>query len=195
MNRPPLAGAVLTGGASTRMGVDKALVEVGGRALVLRAVEALRAAGADPVVTVGGDGDALTRLGLGHVADRHPGEGPLGGIITALRATTTETVAVLSCDLTDATALAVRSVAAARGDADVAVAVVDGQPEWLHAVWHRRALPPLEAAFAEGVRAPRHAAPRLRVAHLLDADPLWFRDADQPEDLPPASGDARPGPG
>ena len=80
------AGAVLAGGASSRMGADKAFIAVGGVPMVLRAVTALRAAGADPVAVVGGDGPRLQGLGLSYISDRYPGEGPLGGIITALGA-------------------------------------------------------------------------------------------------------------
>jgi molybdopterin-guanine dinucleotide biosynthesis protein A len=183
-SEPTLGGAVLAGGDSLRMGTDKALMEVDGVALVERAVAALTTAAADPVVVVGGNGTALTELGLLYVADEWPGEGPLGGIITALHQVNTEVVMVLSCDLTDASAIAVRSVAGALGDADVSVPVVDGRAQWLHAAWHRRSLPALEAAFADGIRAPRRAADALRVAHLLDGDPCWFHDADSPADLP-----------
>ena len=63
----PLSCAILAGGRSSRMGRDKALVEVDGRALALRVADALRRAGADPVAAVGGDLPALARLGL---ADR-----------------------------------------------------------------------------------------------------------------------------
>lgn len=187
MTTPTLGGAVLAGGSSSRMGVDKALIEIDGETLVGRSVVALRDAGADPVVVVGGDRAALERLGHPYRPDRWPGAGPLGGIIAALTDVETDLVAVLSCDLTDASAVAVRSVVGALGDADVAVPVVDGQAEWLHAVWRRSCLPALEAAFGAGVRAPRHAVDALRVAHLLDGDPCWFHDADRPEDLPPGS--------
>jgi molybdopterin-guanine dinucleotide biosynthesis protein A len=179
-----LGGAVLAGGESRRMGSDKALLEVDGAPLVLRAVHALEAAGAAPIVVVGGDADGLSRLGLTPVADRWPGAGPLGGIITALTTLTGPCTAVLSCDLTAASPDAVASVLAALGDADVAVPVVDGREQWLHAVWRRRCLPALESAFASGIRAPRHAVGDLRVARLLDADARWFHDADRPEDLP-----------
>ncbi|GJM38524.1 MAG: putative molybdenum cofactor guanylyltransferase [Acidimicrobiales bacterium] len=166
------------------MGTDKALIEVDGRTLVATAVAALAAAGASPVVVVGGNRSALEALDLTCVDDRWPGEGPLGGIITALDSMDTDLVAVLSCDLTDASSIAVRSVMGALGDADVAVPVVEGQAEWLHAIWRRAVLPTLESMFAAGVRAPRHAVERLRVAQLLDGDPCWFHDADRPEDLP-----------
>ncbi|MEM1333777.1 MAG: NTP transferase domain-containing protein, partial [Actinomycetota bacterium] len=49
-----LAGAVLAGGRSRRLGTDKAAVEIDGRAMADRVLDALRAVGTRPVV-IGGD--------------------------------------------------------------------------------------------------------------------------------------------
>jgi molybdopterin-guanine dinucleotide biosynthesis protein A len=68
------------------MGRDKALLPVGGVPMALRVADALRAAGADEVVAVGGDATALAALGLTVVPDDHPGVGPLAAIVTALAA-------------------------------------------------------------------------------------------------------------
>ena len=48
-----LPAYILAGGASRRMGQDKALVQVDGEALALRVARALRAAGFDPITLVG----------------------------------------------------------------------------------------------------------------------------------------------
>ena len=93
------AGAVLAGGASRRMGSDKAFAEVGGRPLVARAADTLARAGADPVAVVGGDAAGLARLGLHRVPDRWPGEGPLGGLITALDTSPRPVTVIVACDL------------------------------------------------------------------------------------------------
>jgi molybdopterin-guanine dinucleotide biosynthesis protein A len=166
------------------MGTDKALLEVDGRAMALRVAEALRAAGADPVVAVGGDADGLRTVGLDVVADRHPGEGPLGGILTALGATDAAVTVVLACDLPGPDPMAIRAVVEALGDGDVAAPWHDGRHELLHAAYHRRAEAPLAEAFASGERAPHRAVARLTVVDVtgLAADAL--ADADAPEDLP-----------
>ena len=80
------------------------------------------------------------------------------------------------------------TVIGALGDADIAVPVVEGRAQWLHAAWRRRALPALEAAFAGGGRAVRDGTAHLRVSQVLDGDPCWYADADTPDDLPPAAG-------
>ena len=53
--------------------------------MAVRAADALRAGGATEVVAVGGDLPGLGAVGLDARGDDHPGEGPLGGILTALR--------------------------------------------------------------------------------------------------------------
>ena len=181
------AGAVLAGGDSRRMGRDKALIEVEGRPLLEVAVEALTRAELDPIVVVGGDEEALRALGHRFVADLYPGEGPLGGIVSALTAVANPTMMVLSCDLTAASPIAVSSVLGALGDADVAVPIVDGRAQWLHSAWRRQALPTLEAAFAAGHRSVAAGAEELRVSRILDGDPCWYADADTPDDLPPSA--------
>lgn len=107
---------MLAGGASSRMGTDKVFIEIEGEPMVVRAVGALRAAGAEPTVVVGGDAARLGDLGLDYVPDRHPGEGPLGGVITALGALDAlgvsgmDAVVTLPCDVIAPDANAVRFV-------------------------------------------------------------------------------------
>ncbi|MDE0701595.1 MAG: molybdenum cofactor guanylyltransferase [Acidimicrobiaceae bacterium] len=177
-------GAVLAGGASRRMGTDKAFIEIDDVTLLQGAVSALYDAGATSVIVVGGDAQKVESLGLIHVADCWPSEGPLGGIITALRNTSADTVAVLACDLTRPSAAAITAVREALGEADVSVPVLDGQTEWLHAVWRRSSLEKLERSFSAGERAPKRAVNELRVNQFLDGNPRWFQDADYPDDLP-----------
>jgi molybdopterin-guanine dinucleotide biosynthesis protein A len=175
------------------MGRDKALLEVGGRALAAAVAGALRAAGADPVLAIGGDGAALAGLGLEPVPDEHPGEGPLGGVLTALRRAPTDLVAVLACDLPGARAEAVAAVVsalAARPDADVALPVAAGRRALVHAAWRTEVEPDVAAAFAGGERSLAGAVARLRVVEVVGIDPAWLADADVPADL----GRARPRP-
>ena len=182
---PSFAGAVLAGGASTRMGTDKALLAVRGEPLAVTAVRALRAAGAASVQVIG-DGPRLGLLGLDARADDHPGEGPLGGIVTALRLAECDPVVVLACDMPDIDASVVAAVVtalAADPEADVAVPVVDGRRQILTAAYRRRTLDQLRDAFDAGERAPRRVVERLRVVEVGDLDPGRLADVDRPSDL------------
>ncbi|HEX3090596.1 MAG TPA: NTP transferase domain-containing protein, partial [Ilumatobacteraceae bacterium] len=57
-------GAVLCGGASRRMGSDKATMQVAGVAMARRVADALTAAGCARVFAIGGEAADLTGLGL-----------------------------------------------------------------------------------------------------------------------------------
>jgi molybdopterin-guanine dinucleotide biosynthesis protein A len=174
---------VLTGGASTRMGTDKAFLVVDGEPMARRVAGSLEAAGATRVIAVGGDLDGLRGLGLDVVADQHPGEGPLGGILTALDATTEDIVVVLACDLPGADPGAITAVVEALGDADVAAPLHDGRHELLHAAYGSRAQPVLAAAFAAGERAVHRAVRELTVVGVTGLADRALADADTPDDL------------
>jgi molybdopterin-guanine dinucleotide biosynthesis protein A len=92
-----IAAFVLAGGKSSRMGRDKALLDVGGEPVIVRTVR-LAASVASSVKVVGG-ADALRELRLDVIGDRWPGAGPLGGIATALGASDSEWNLLLACDL------------------------------------------------------------------------------------------------
>ncbi|HUF32532.1 MAG TPA: molybdenum cofactor guanylyltransferase [Acidimicrobiales bacterium] len=179
-------GAVLAGGRSRRMGRDKATIRVDGRALASLAVEALVAAGAGRVLVIGGPVPS-SLPGAEHVSDDHPGEGPLGGIITALRHGGAPVVVVLACDLPAADPDAVTAVVETLLDHPRALAAVPvtagGRREVLHAAWRLDALGPLEVAFAAGERAPRRALLRLPVAEVEGLDPRSLTGVNTPDEL------------
>src|SRR5258708_3342184 len=80
-----LAGYVLAGGASSRFGFDKALAELGGKAMLTRMASLIE--GATGSVRVVAPPRRYTEFDVWVVEDLWPGHGPLGGIITALIAT------------------------------------------------------------------------------------------------------------
>jgi molybdopterin-guanine dinucleotide biosynthesis protein A/rhodanese-related sulfurtransferase len=167
------------------MGSDKALVDLGGAPLVSYARDTLCEAGAVEVIAVGGDRDALDRLGLRTVADRFPGQGPLGGIVTGLSAANTDAVVVLACDQPALDAPLVRKLLGRlRGsDADAVVPVIDGRRLALSAAYRARAGRLLGEAFTAGERAPHRALDRLDVHELRGLDASTFVDLDNPDDL------------
>jgi molybdopterin-guanine dinucleotide biosynthesis protein A len=171
------------------MGQDKALLSIDGEAMALRVASALREAGAAEVFGIGGDAEALGRLGLRVIADDHPGEGPFPATLTALRHAPSEVVAVLSCDLLRPSPVSVTALVRAlmEGEALGAVPVVDGHHQWTHAVWRRAALEQLQASYEAGVRSLRRAASDLALCEVVDIDGPSVADADTPSDLGPVS--------
>jgi molybdopterin-guanine dinucleotide biosynthesis protein A len=179
------SGAVLAGGASRRMGRDKALLEVDGQPMAVRVADALAGAGASEVFCVGGDPE-LRSHGLRLVGDEHPGEGPLDGLVAALSNAAHDLVVVLACDLLAPSVAAVGRLvdsAADRPDPAAIVPVVGDRPQWLHGAWRRdECLTSLVAAFDTGERSIHRAVAALDVAFVVDDGP-GFADADVPGDL------------
>jgi molybdopterin-guanine dinucleotide biosynthesis protein A len=163
------AGAVLCGGQSRRMGTDKAVVEVDGVAMAERVARTLEEAGCQPVVLVGGDVALLARFGRPTIADEWPGEGPLGGVLTALHAVGAEGVVVAACDLpwldVDTVRALIDAAATAEPSIDVAVATT-ARLEPALAWWNGRALGPLTDVWGEGVRAIHEAIGRLDASRV-----------------------------
>src|SRR5437588_6479983 len=126
MSHRPCAGLLRTGGASRRMGTDKALLEVDGQRLVDRAVAALTAV-ADPVFEVGPGWS-----GLPAVREDPPGSGPLAAVAAgaaALRATGHDgPVVVLAVDMPQVSVALLRLLATRRGPA-TAVPRPGGHPQ------------------------------------------------------------------
>lgn len=184
MSTPRFSGAVLAGGRSTRMGADKALIVIGDRRLVQVSTDALESAGASEFFVVGGSRSDIEGLGLRWVADEFPGEGPLGGVITALAKAVEDTVVILACDHIATTGMAVLAVVGALRANDVAVPWVSDQPQVLHAAWHRSVEPQLRRAYNGGARSIRSGLKDLTVQRVEGVASAWFDDADAPGDLP-----------
>ncbi len=181
-----LAGAVLTGGSSSRMGSDKALLEVGGTPMALRVLNTLRSVGCAPVVLVGGDARSLGALGATIVDDIAPGEGPAGGIISALRALAgADHVFIVSCDLPYLLPEHLRPLIDAMDRETDVVQVAVATAERLQplcALWRPSVLPVIEAAFASGVRSVHGLLDVVRVSRCR-----WRRRASATSTARPIS--------
>jgi molybdopterin-guanine dinucleotide biosynthesis protein A len=177
-----VAGAVLTGGRSRRFGRPKAVEPVRDRPMAAIVTAVLVEAGLDPVQLIGGDPELLGALEVAMLPDLWPGEGPLGGVITALRSNDTDVV-VAACDLPYLDAATVVAVMAAGENPQVgaAVAVADGRHVPL-VRWNRSALPALESRFSLGERSLRGVLDHVG-AVAVHVDPHVVRDVDTPDQL------------
>ena len=174
------AGWVLVGGRSRRMGADKALIEIDGRALVLRvADEAAKACGSVALI---GDPARYGALGLTVVEDTFPGYGPLGGIETALRVTLADHNLVLACDMPALDAASFEQLFAAGGDCAIPE-YEDGRVEPLCAVYHRSCHEAVRAALMAGVRKVTDAFQGRSIRYVRVASDVSFANLNTPEDL------------
>ncbi len=158
-----MTGFVLAGGASRRMGRDKALLMLGSETILRRRIGTLRAVCRE--VAVIAPPERYPGLPAPVIPDDLPGRGPLGGIFTGLRHTRTEFNLFLGCDLPfmQARFLGFLAALALEDRADVTVPkTADGRFQTLCAVYRRRALGAFRSSLAGGDNMIRRVFPRLR---------------------------------
>ena len=124
---------VLAGGASRRMGSNKALLDYQGRPLVRHMADKLRSV-FDSVLVVTTDPEIAAAAACPSIADLLPGHGPLGGIHAALRHCN-RPIIVVACDMPSLNTALLSHIAAQLGDHHAAVPLHDGFLEPLHAAY------------------------------------------------------------
>jgi molybdopterin-guanine dinucleotide biosynthesis protein A len=186
-----IEGFILTGGASRRMGRDKALLPLGGETFVARVARSL--ACVTRRVHLVSARPVGVELALPTVADIYGDCGALGGLHAALAHARAEWAAVVSCDLPFVSgALWQRLAALAReAEADAVVPFQpDGRAQPLCALYRRAAcLEPAAEMLRAGERRPRLLLERVRarrvawqeLADLTNAE-LFFMNVNTPDD-------------
>ncbi|MGH7389330.1 MAG: molybdenum cofactor guanylyltransferase [Candidatus Rokuibacteriota bacterium] len=185
-----ITGVIQAGGMSTRMGGDpKALMDLGGRRIIERVIDALDGA-VDDLLVVTNTPDAYAFLGLPMVGDVFPGGGSLGGIYSGLRAASGEAAFTVACDMPFLKTAVVRLVVARAAEGDVVIPRVGGQYETMHAAYGKRCLPHMEERLREGRLKIVGFFDRVRVVEIGEAevarhgDPaLVFMNVNTPEEL------------
>jgi molybdopterin-guanine dinucleotide biosynthesis protein A len=190
--KPALRGLVLAGGRSARMGTDKAaLVHPDGRTLARRTYDMLAEAGCTTVV-----------LSLRHDQPLPPGfsdlenvavardpegasQGPLVGMIAAMRQAPAADWLVLACDLPRLDLGTLTHLISSKHPDEVLLSYrseFDDLPEPLCALYAADSLAILEQAQAAGIHCPRKILIRRQCRLLEPATPRALDNANTPAD-------------
>ncbi|WP_159942401.1 MULTISPECIES: molybdenum cofactor guanylyltransferase [unclassified Nocardiopsis] len=189
----PLDAVVLAGGAARRMGgIDKPGLAVGGRTLLERVTDAVRAhnAAERPARGHGEDGARVVVVGPPrpspralYVREDPPGSGPVPALRTGLAHVRAPRFALLAADLPHLAPahLAVLDAALEAGGTGAVFADSAGREQWLTGVWRtdavRAALADYRGRSLYGLLGPLEP----RTVRL--ADDLAVADCDTPDDL------------
>ena len=179
---------LLAGGRSRRMGLDKARLDLHGQPLWQRQVEVLRQTGAAEVMIAGPAEGPYAQSGLVILPDSAPGEGPVGGLLSALRAAAHPWLLVVAVDMPRLVPEPLRRLVQLAQEHGRGLVPQAGQHlHPLAAVYPTRMLPLVEGHWLKGERA-MHRIVEAGVAqdHLT----LWpwqepadfFANANTPEE-------------
>ena len=184
---------VLAGGKSSRLGQDKAWVELGGKSLLQRSVNNLEFLGGD-IIIVAAPGQRLppvtdaSRLKI--VRDITSGKGPLVGIYTGLRNLENEYSFVAACDMPFVQKALVQEMARHVEGFDVVIPRRPQGLEPLHAIYGRRCIGYIETLIESGRYKIDTLLERVRVRYFeeeemkaLDPGEISFFNINTPADL------------
>lgn len=167
----PLAGVVLAGGRSRRLGRNKAFLPFGGRPLLHIVCE--RVARVCPQVVVAASARGMrgeAPAGVEVARDEKPGQGPLAGMQTGLRAAAFDYALVVACDMPFLSPSLLQYMADLPRDYQALVPEWQGRRHPLHAIYSRTCLPLIDALLQEGRRSVEELLVRVSVRLLPEGE-------------------------
>ena len=184
-----IGGFILAGGESSRMGRDKALLELNGEPMIVRAARLVESVAGITVIV--GAPERFSSLGLHVIADDWPAAGPLGAIATALRASSAPWNLIVACDLPYLTKAWLDFIVA-RGlssPADAILPMNERGAEPLCAMYRKSCEPAIRAALGRGTRKVTDGLAALRTENIepaewkaFDSEGLLFKNMNSPAD-------------
>jgi molybdopterin-guanine dinucleotide biosynthesis protein A len=193
-----VTGVIQAGGKSVRMGGrPKALLELGGRRIIERVLDAV-APVVDDVLIVTNTPELYDFLRLPMIADVYPDHGSLGGIFSGLAAAAGDAAFTVACDMPFLHPEVARLVVARAGEGDVVIPRVGEQLETMHAVYGKACLAPIEARLQAGRFKIVGFFESVRVVEIDEAEvarhrapDVVFMNVNTPEELARARALAR----
>ncbi len=167
-----IRGFVLAGGKSSRMGRNKALMRLGQKTLVLRALETLEPFVCE--VNLLAPPSQYGRLGVPVIADRWPNQGPLAAVCTALLHSDADWNIFLACDLPFVSRRFMELLAGRihRTSSDAVVPRAEDAWQPLSAAYHARCRRQFVRAFEEGERSITRLLDKVTVNTITQNDML-----------------------
>jgi molybdopterin-guanine dinucleotide biosynthesis protein A len=168
----PLSGLIMAGGASRRMGRDKALLNYHGQAQYLHLAALLQAVGVPPFLSCQASQQQAWQPPIECILDTEAGQGPLAGLKAAFRHNPQTAWLVVACDLVDLNQASLNQLLhSRRPEVDVTAfrSPFDQGAEPLLAIWEPSVAEPLARAFARGERSPRRFLQQQRL-HLIEPE-------------------------
>ena len=189
---PNMTGVLVAGGKSRRMGRDKRFLELGGQALLHRALSVLQSLFDEVLVALAEPLPQLKGNGYQIVTDLIPDCATLGGLYTGLVSASQPRIFAVGCDMPFLNPETIKRLTELGAQADVVMPKLATGLQPMHAVYSKACLPHLERmAKAQELKVQGLSeVPGLTVRlvpekDFLDVDPqlLSFFNINTPADL------------
>ncbi|MBM7096337.1 molybdenum cofactor guanylyltransferase [Bacillus sp. H-16] len=165
-----VTGIILAGGESSRMGMNKALLNVGGKKTIER-IRNIMAPLCEEVMVVSDESALYHFLQVPITNDIFPGKGPLAGIHAGLSASKNEWNLVAACDMPLIDQAVIKVLAAEANEhpeADVILPAPAGKDQPLCAVYNKRSLSVISEALKNNELKLQQVFSQLQVAKVTE---------------------------
>jgi molybdopterin-guanine dinucleotide biosynthesis protein A len=177
----PITGIILAGGKSSRMGTDKGLMRLDGKPMIQHILDPMAKICHRVLIVTGNP--IYGMFGAELVSDEAPDYGPVMGILSGLKQSSTERNLVLSCDAPFVTFGLLKKLVLNSDEAEVVVAHSEKGIHPLIAVYSRLSIPVFEDAVKEDEHRLRTVLERLNVCKLHVQDEELLRNVNTQADL------------
>jgi molybdenum cofactor guanylyltransferase len=181
-----ITGIILSGGQSTRMGTDKALLQIDGKTLLERAIEIFK-----PVckkMVISSNNPEHEKYGYQIIPDEIKNCGPLSGIYSCLKKSDTDWNFIISVDAAFVTQDFVEFLISETGDFEAIIPVHKNGKEPLVALYHKNCVSVIQEKIELKDFKMQHLLNELNTK-FIDVDswiikyPELFHNINRPEDL------------
>jgi len=165
-----MTAIILAGGKNTRMhGQDKAFLEIKGKAIARILIEKFRPL-ADDVIVVTNFPQKYANLDVKLVKDEYPGKGPLMGIYSGLKFSSSKYNFIVACDMPFVKPSLIRYFMDCADDYDVVIPKIDGKFHPLFGIYSRECIPVIQEMLKQDVLRISDMFPKVKTCFISRQD-------------------------
>ncbi|MDZ7623820.1 MAG: molybdenum cofactor guanylyltransferase [Ignavibacteriaceae bacterium] len=162
-----ITGIILSGGKSSRMGTDKALLKLGDESIIERMTKLMKSI-FNEVFIVTNTPDDYRFLRVPLYEDIHKHKGPLSGIHSGLVHSSTEKNFFISCDLPLISKALIEYIVEFKSDKPVKYCIASGRHHYLAGIYRKELLPEIERIFASVTNSSEKKDQHFSIRNLLE---------------------------
>lgn len=172
-----VAAIILSGGKSSRMGTNKALLKINEKTNVERIADTLKGL-FDDIILVTNDPKTYQFLELTMVSDHYPGMGPLAGIHAGLNASNYDVNFIVACDMPFVSGELAKTLVNKCIDYDAVIPVINEMQHPLFAVYRKKIVNQVEKNIEDGRLAIKGLLDHLNVLYVTEKDLQEYSSLD-----------------
>jgi molybdopterin-guanine dinucleotide biosynthesis protein A len=168
---------ILSGGKSSRMGTNKALLKINEKTNIERIADTLNGL-FDDIILVTNDPKTFQFLGLKMVSDHYPGMGPLAGVHAGLKASKNDVNFIVACDMPFVSGPLAMTLVNKCGYYDAVIPVINGSQHPLFSVFKKKVANQVAQNIEEGRLAMRGLLDHLNVLYVTEGELKEYSGGD-----------------